>query len=130
MFAGLFKTASVSAFLLAGLAVPSPLRADNVPTLQVGPSCEAAGRGTVVLGRSKESCLADETAARDTLQKNWSKYSATDKQQCLGMEKTGGPSSYVELLSCLEIRRDAREIRNGDPLESDSSPLSTRRNRR
>jgi hypothetical protein len=64
------------------------------------------------------------------LQKNWSKYSGTDKQQCLGMEKTGGPSSYVELLSCLEIRRDARDIRNGGPLETDGSPLSTRRNRR
>ena len=47
------------------------------------------------------------------------------------MEKTGGPSSYVELLSCLEIRRDARNIRNADPLESDGSgTASTRRNRR
>jgi hypothetical protein len=128
MFAGFMRTVSAAAFLAAGLA--APVSADSVPTLQVGPSCEAAGRGTVVLGRSKESCMADETAARDTLQKSWSKYSGTDKQQCLGMEKTGGPSSYVELLSCLEIRRDARDIHNADPLESDSSPLSTRRNRR
>jgi hypothetical protein len=74
--------------------------------------------------------MADETAARDTLQKNWSKYSATDKQECLGMERTGGPASYVELQSCLEIRRDARDIRNGGPLESGGDPLSTRRNRR
>jgi len=60
------------------------------------------------------ACIADETAARDALKKNWSKYSATDKQQCLGMEKTGGPASYVELQSCLEIRRDARDIRIPD----------------
>ena len=46
------------------------------------------------------------------------------------MEKAGGPSSYVELQSCLEIRRDAQDIRNADPLESDRSPLGTRRNRR
>jgi hypothetical protein len=129
MFAGSIRTASVAALLAAGFAA-APVHADSVPTLQVGPSCEAAGRGTVVLGRSKESCIADETAARDTLQKNWSKYSGTDKQECLGMEKAGGPSSYVELLSCLEIRRDARDIRNADPLENDRSPLSTRRNRR
>ena len=46
------------------------------------------------------------------------------------MEKAGGPSSYVELQSCLEIRRDAQDIRNADPLESDRSPLGARRNRR
>lgn len=128
MFAGFVRTVSVAAFLAAVVAAPAG--ADDVPTLQIGPSCDAAGRGTVVLGRSKESCIADETAARDALRKNWSKYSATDKQQCLGMEKAGGPSSYVELQSCLEIRRDAQGIRNADPLESDRSPLGTRRNRR
>jgi hypothetical protein len=128
MFAGFIRTVSVAACMAAGFS--APVRADDVPTLQIGPSCEAAGRGTVVLGRSKESCLADENAARDTLKKNWSKYSGTDKQQCLGMEKTGGPSSYVELLSCLEIRRDAHDIRNADPLESDNSAASTRHNRR
>ena len=128
MFAGFVRTVSAAAFLAAVFAAPA--RADDVPALQIGPSCEAAGRGTVVLGRSRESCVADETAARDALQKNWSKYSATDKQQCLGMEKAGGPSSYVELQSCLEIRRDAHDIRNADPLQSERDPLSTRRNRR
>ena len=49
----------------------------------------------------------------------------SDKQECLGMEKTGGPASYVELQSCLEIRRDARDIRNGGPLESDVGTAGT-----
>jgi hypothetical protein len=88
------------------------------PVLQVGTSCEAAGRGAVVLGRNKEACLADETAAQDTLKQNWAKYAANDKTQCVGMTTTGGPPSYVELLSCLEIMRDARNIQNADPLES------------
>jgi hypothetical protein len=96
------------------------------PTLQVGPSCEAAGRGAVVLGRNKEACLADENAALSTLKQNWSKYAANDKSLCIGMESTGGPASYVELLSCLEINRDAREIQSADPLEADlNSPTST-----
>jgi hypothetical protein len=88
------------------------------PTLQVGPSCEAAGRGAVVLGRNKEACLADENAALKTLRENWPKYAASDKTLCIGMESTGGPASYVELLSCLEVNRDARDIQNSDPLES------------
>jgi hypothetical protein len=96
------------------------------PVLQVGPSCEAAGRGAVVLGRNKEACLADENAALSTLKQNWSKYAANDKTLCMGMVSTGGPASYVELLSCLEINRDARDIQNADPLDADlNGPPST-----
>jgi hypothetical protein len=103
-----------------------PARADSPPVLKVESSCEAAGRGAIVLGRNKEACLADETTAQDTLKQNWSKYSATDKTQCVGMTTNGGPASYVELLSCLEIMRDARNIRNADPLESDNASISSR----
>jgi hypothetical protein len=85
------------------------------PTLQLGPSCAAAGRGAVVFGRNKEACLADETTAQETLKQNWSKYPATDKTICSGMTSTGGPASYVELLSCLEILRDAKSIEATDP---------------
>jgi hypothetical protein len=96
------------------------------PVLQVGPSCEAAGRGAVVLGRNKEACLADENAALKTLKENWTKYAANDKTLCIGMESTGGPASYVELLSCLEVNRDARDIQSADPLEGDlNTPAST-----
>jgi hypothetical protein len=92
--------------------------AGSPPVLAVGPSCEAAGRGAVVLGRNKEACLADENAALKTLRENWAKYAAGDKTLCIGMESTGGPASYVELLSCLEVNRDAHDIQNSDPLEA------------
>jgi hypothetical protein len=101
-------------------------RGGGPPTLQVGPSCEAAGRGAVVLGRNKQACLADETVSQDTLKQNWSKYPAGDKATCIGMTTTGGPASYVELLSCLEILRDARNIQSTDPLESDIEPVGMR----
>jgi hypothetical protein len=102
------------------------------PILQVGPSCEAAGAGSVILGRNKESCLADETAAQDTLKQNWPKYLAADKSDCVTLENSGGPASYVELVSCLEVMRDARSIKNADPLESElgRAPVSTRRGKR
>jgi hypothetical protein len=78
-----------------------------------------------VLGRNKEACLADENAAPKTLKENWSKYAASDKTLCIGMESTGGPASYVELLSCLEVNRDARDIHSADPLEANlNSPAS------
>ena len=81
-------------------------------------------------GRNKESCLADETTALDTLKQNWSKYQASDKTECVALENSGGPASYVELLSCLEVRRDARTIKNADPLESALDSTSKRRGRR
>jgi hypothetical protein len=106
--------------------VPTPNRhAGGPPTLQVGQSCEAAARGSVVLGRDKKACLADETTAQDTLKQNWSKYTASDKNECIGMVTTGGPPSYVELLSCIEILRDARNIRKGNALETGDQPVNT-----
>jgi hypothetical protein len=105
-------------------------RAGGPPTLRVGPSCAAAGRGSVVLGRDKKACLGDETTAQDTLKQNWSKYAASDKNDCIGMVTTGGPASYVELLSCVEILRDARNIRTANALERDNSAVSSRRRRR
>jgi hypothetical protein len=129
MSAHVIRTACVVVALgVQGVASQAaPVRAGSPPKLNVDPSCEAAGRGSVMLGRNKEACLADETTAQGTLTQNWSKYSASDKTQCVGMAKTGGPASYVELLSCLEIMRDARNIRNGDALETDDPTISTRR---
>jgi hypothetical protein len=106
------------------------VRSGNPPTLRVGPSCEAAGSGSVILGRNKESCLADETTAQDTLKQNWPKYLGTDKIDCVTLENSGGPASYIELLSCLEVMRDARSIQNTDPLDSAPTPVNTRRSNR
>jgi hypothetical protein len=96
--------------------------AGGPPTLQVGASCEAAASGSVVAGRNKDSCLADENTARDTLKQNWPKYLAADRSDCVTLENSGGPASYVELLSCLEVMRDARTIQKEDPLGSDLEP--------
>jgi hypothetical protein len=70
------------------------------------------------------------TTAQDTLRQNWPKYASADKSDCIGMVTTGGPASYVELLSCVEILRDARNIRNADALEADDSAVSSPRSRR
>jgi hypothetical protein len=115
--------------LMLGLPAAVAL-ADSPPTLDVGPSCDAAARGAISAGRDKEACLIDERTAQDALAQNWSKYNTADKTQCVGNVKTGGPASYVELLSCLEIMRDAKAIRQGDvlaPPQQPSGPLRRRR---
>ena len=87
--------------------------ADAVPTLKVEPSCRAAGIDGMITGRTSESCLNDEKSAREDLTKTWSSFSADDKNHCLSMVSTGGGPSYVELLSCLEMSRDAKLIAKG-----------------
>jgi hypothetical protein len=118
------------ASLLLGLQV-TVVVADDPPKLDVTITCNAAAQFAIVIGRDKDACLEDERTAESTLAQNWSKYNADDKTQCVGTVKTGGPASYVELLSCLEIMRDAKEFREGDSLERPEQPVqSTRRRRR
>ena len=114
--------------LMLGLPTAIAL-ADSPPKLNVVPSCNAAARGAISAGRDKEACLADERTAENSLTQNWSTYNAADKTQCVGNVTTGGPASYVELLSCLEIMRDVKSIREGDPLMPGQPSGLTRRRR-
>jgi hypothetical protein len=124
------KTIAVASLLL-GPHVGAAF-ADDPPKLDVTVSCNAASQFAIMAGRDKEACLDDERTAETTLAQNWSKYRADDKTQCIGTVKTGGPASYVELLSCLEVMRDAKELRDGDPIvrSSDQPAPSVRRRRR
>ena len=108
----------------AALALGSSLilAADGVPVLKVEPSCKAAGAAGLMMGRTAESCMNDERAAREDLVKTWSTFSADDKTHCLSMVSTGGGPSYVELLSCLEMSRDAKKIAQGRKLENEPMP--------
>jgi hypothetical protein len=106
------------AFLMALLSTRfGNSAADSVPKLNVRPSCESAAAGAVVAGRDTEACLQDERGAQDEIIQKWSKHAPTDKAQCVGMVNTGGPASYVELLSCLDIMKDSREIRKNEVAE-------------
>ena len=89
--------------------------ADDLPILNMGPSCDAAAAAAISLQRDKQTCMQEEGGARDLLAKNWSQYPADDKAQCVGMVLKGGPASYVELLSCLEVMKDAAAIHKAEP---------------
>jgi hypothetical protein len=116
------------ASLLLGLVAVAV--ADDLPKFDLAPTCAAAAKYAISAGRDKEACLDDEHTAENTLVQNWSKYNAADKTQCVGNVRAGGPASYVELLSCLEIMRDAKAIREGEPLISPNQPSVLMRRRR
>jgi hypothetical protein len=117
------------ASLLFGQQVAAA-HADDPPRLDVATTCDAAARFAIMAGRDKDACLEDERTAESALAQNWSKYSTDDKSQCVGTVKTGGPASYVELLSCLEVMRDSKEFREGDAVMRSDQPVQSARRRR
>jgi hypothetical protein len=103
-----------AAFALgAQLLLPA---ADSVPVLNVAPVCQgiAVQGGSSfhdpAIAKEKQDCLNSEHEVRDELVKRWSSFSATDKTHCIEESKMGGDSSYTELLTCLEMARDVRNL--------------------
>jgi hypothetical protein len=124
--------ASVASIMLTGAMLGFLVlfaSADDVPTLNMGPTCDAVGAGAITGGRDKQACMQEEDGARDLLTKNWSLYTPADKTLCRGMVSRGGPASYVELLSCLEIMKGAAAIHKAEPGEDVDSVNSIGRRR-
>lgn len=97
----------------AHLAVPV---ADNVPTLNIEPVCRGIAQqgGSSFhdpeIAKERQDCLQSERQVREELVKQWSSFSGTDKSACIREATMGGDSSYTELLTCLEMARDARNL--------------------
>jgi hypothetical protein len=84
--------------------------ADRVPHLDVATSCRTATKAVVGLGQTMDGCLKSENGARDQLAKEWSSFPAPDRSSCLTLTRTGTTGTYTELLTCLEMKRDARRL--------------------
>ena len=91
-----------SGFLLAAAA------ADTLPNTDVKPTCRAAIEMMGSQGRTIESCMASETAAREEIVKGWAQVPKEEKTRCLQTALHSGSPSYVELLICIEMHRDSR----------------------
>jgi len=87
------------------------LAAQDVPQLNVVPGCKAATTTQVTETRDEKGCLAEEYAARDMLKKEWDRYTSLEKAHCVQLTQLGGPPSYVEVLTCLQVARDARNVK-------------------
>jgi hypothetical protein len=85
------------------------LAADSVPKFDVERTCRAAGVSGLP-GRDSTSCQRDEQDAHSKLEESWSQYSAAQRSQCNGLVTTGGAASYVELLTCLEMAKQTKEL--------------------
>jgi hypothetical protein len=87
--------------------------AEKVPDLNVEPSCRDAANRAAPVG-TFDACMRKEREARVQLAGEWAKFTSGDKSHCLGLSSLGGMPTYTELLTCLELARDARNLRGGD----------------
>jgi hypothetical protein len=107
----------LAALCLSGLSA----RSDDIPTLDVNPVCRGiAMQGELEVGLQQTSfqqCVQSEQAVREEVKKEWSTFSTADKTHCVALAKTGGESSYTELITCREMARDVRKLHS----EADNS---------
>jgi len=89
---------------------------DDVPVLNVEPVCRgiaAQAENPTEKGGPDltfKDCVTSEREVRNQLAKVWSEFAPADKGHCVRLAKTGGESSYTELITCLEIARDVRKL--------------------
>lgn len=117
----------IQVLLVASVVVPSvapAAAAQDVPAFNVDPSCRAAARDG---GQSDvlDICRATELKAREQIVKMWSDISAADKAQCVPLSKLGGTPTYTELLTCIELTREARRLRSQHGVAAGQSEPST-----
>ena len=86
---------------------------EPVPSINPEPSCRGAAARAKPVG-DIEVCMRLEQAARDELVKRWQAFTADDKATCIPLATAGGSPTYTELLTCLDVRRDARLLRESE----------------
>jgi hypothetical protein len=83
---------------------------DKVPQLNVEPGCRAAAKMGDSVDATLRQCLADEKSAREELDKEWTQYSSALRERCVASTRLGDTPSYVEVLVCMQMGRDAAEM--------------------
>jgi hypothetical protein len=83
---------------------------EKVPDINPEPFCRDVAAQAKPIG-DVEVCIRAEQAAREEVAKRWGEFEDTDKAACISLARIGGNPTYTELLSCLELRRDARLMR-------------------
>jgi hypothetical protein len=122
---------AVVALVIAGAAAASPAKdGGGPPKIDIEKTCrENVGALSTTLGseirQDTNICMTDERDARDQLVKNWSRYPALAKEQCVKPQEY--LPGYVEWLSCIEMTRDARQARKDQSSPTTSGMGSSRR---
>jgi len=88
--------------------------ADGVPKFDIARQCRLDSTQafdlSAGLNETVKRCVADEQRALTQLQTQWSQFRESNKAQCTEETNIGGTSSYVDLLTCLELAKEAGQL--------------------
>ena len=101
---------AVLAALLLAASIGHVAAQQDVPRIDYAASCRAAAKGALGMPQDYEGCRRSEEAARDALAKQWTGFLPADRASCHRLTTLGTPGTYTELLTCLEMKRDARNL--------------------
>lgn len=121
--ASLLLVAAVTASALAG---PARAADPKVPSLDVTPTCRPLDKSDM-MQLDENRCRQIEKDARDKLAAQWSSFPAADRSACIATATMGGTASYVELITCLEMKRDVANLPAQDRLSSKPTGLKPNR---
>jgi hypothetical protein len=100
-----------AAVLLLTLATPVfAAPADGVPRLNVGPTCRPINQSDKSIQIDTQRCLKTENDAREQLVRQWADFPAADRALCIRTATLTDMASYVDLLTCLEMKRDVAKL--------------------
>jgi len=86
------------------------LAANSIPKFDLERTCRPAAEAAEMPGRDSAACQRDERDARSKLEQDWAQYNAAQKGHCAGFAALDRAPSYVELLTCLEMAKQAQEL--------------------
>ncbi len=104
------------------LATLSPIAvSDSVPQFDIVKECRFEGGSEP----NFERCSQDETSALGQLTAEWAQFAGADRKTCMAVTTASSFTSYVELLTCLEMAQGAASPNTGrnDPrVRSETRP--------
>lgn len=98
------------------IAIIGRAGAEDLPHLNLDPICHGIAAHASAPGEaggpdlSFTQCVDQELRVRSDLLKDWATFSLGSQRQCIGEASDGGLASYTDLLTCLQIARDAERM--------------------
>jgi len=115
---------SIPIALAAALAGMTGAYAAEVPSIDVSRTCKPLSSDIQL---DTDRCLKSEQEARAQLAREWDKFSSADRALCTQTATMGGTASYVELITCLEMKRDVAKLPARPNMETKPSNLREQR---
>ena len=116
---------TAAALLALSLGTPAFAAAPGVPRLDVGPTCRPLDPSDKSIQIDTERCLKTEQDAREQLVRQWADFPAADRSLCIQTATLTDMASYVDLITCLEMKRDLTKLPADRGLRSAPAALPT-----